>query len=589
MTSIRYTLIKRITLIIVITFISVISSITYLKLQTSSENLSITKKYVLNALIDNGLTLVTNNSRALQGMAEDNAFSAVQNLVSDTVLNNKNIIYGIYMDEENRAWAMSSKNNPRGKLNENVILKDEIAKWAAGLRNADYRYLITDEMEGYEFAAPVIVESEFLGVIRYAFSTEDLNLKLKKVASLAETDLYRTLYIISFLSLGALVFSFLATKYIATKVTYPLAILSEATKRIIDGDYETSINIKSDNEIGLLSNNFESMRIQIKQSLQELIEHQDQLKVNNDELQVTQSELKNLNLNLEKKVVERTKELKSAQNQLLEAAHSAGMAEVAINVLHNLGNVLNSVKISNQHSQELLRKSKIKVLKKTNDLLKNHSENLADYLTKDEKGKKVPGFYVLLGDQLIHENDELNKDFIRISQGVETMHRIISDQQTIAMHGEFKNDINVVEVINESINIQMSVLLQDNIVLTRDFKDVGLFLGDSTKLHQIVTNLISNSTQAVVSNEINNRKINVSIYPVGEEIFIKVNDNGIGIDEKVMEKIFSHGFTTNKDGHGFGLHSCANYLTEMKGRIYVESDGIGCGASFYVVLPVSKK
>jgi signal transduction histidine kinase len=71
-----------------------------------------------------------------------------------------------------------------------------------------------------------------------------------------------------------------------------------------------------------------------------------------------------------------------------------------------------------------------------------------------------------------------------------------------------------------------------------------------------------------------------------ETLHISVKDDGEGIAPENMARLFTHGFTTRKDGHGFGLHSCALAALEMKGRLTVHSDGLGTGAVFTLELPL---
>jgi signal transduction histidine kinase len=71
-------------------------------------------------------------------------------------------------------------------------------------------------------------------------------------------------------------------------------------------------------------------------------------------------------------------------------------------------------------------------------------------------------------------------------------------------------------------------------------------------------------------------------------VSIIVRDNGIGIPPENLIKIFNHGFTTKRDGHGFGLHSGANAAKEMGGSLTAESNGPGLGATFTLELPVAK-
>jgi signal transduction histidine kinase len=68
---------------------------------------------------------------------------------------------------------------------------------------------------------------------------------------------------------------------------------------------------------------------------------------------------------------------------------------------------------------------------------------------------------------------------------------------------------------------------------------------------------------------------------------VSVIDNGVGIPAENLTRIFNQGFTTRKDGHGFGLHSGALAARELGGSLHVHSDGAGQGASFTLELPLA--
>ncbi len=102
-----------------------------------------------------------------------------------------------------------------------------------------------------------------------------------------------------------------------------------------------------------------------------------------DRIRILQLELKELTENLEHKVVERTQKLKNAQEELIEKAHKAGMADIATDILHNIGNILNSVAVSSQAMKSITRKSRIEGLKKANEMLKRNIEDLEDFIANN--------------------------------------------------------------------------------------------------------------------------------------------------------------------------------------------------------------
>ena len=111
--------------------------------------------------------------------------------------------------------------------------------------------------------------------------------------------------------------------------------------------------------------------------------------------------------------------LRHSQQKLLETSRLAGMAEVATGVLHNVGNVLNSVNVSAGLVVEKLRRSKAPKLAKAAALLTAHNGDLGEYLTNDPNGQKLPGYLAKLGEFFVAENAEL----LRRGRPARTQHR----------------------------------------------------------------------------------------------------------------------------------------------------------------------
>jgi signal transduction histidine kinase len=85
------------------------------------------------------------------------------------------------------------------------------------------------------------------------------------------------------------------------------------------------------------------------------------------------------------------------------------------------------------------------------------------------------------------------------------------------------------------------------------------------------------------------KQITLRITHENSRMKIAVIDNGIGIPKENMDRIFGHGFTTRKDGHGFGLHSGALTAQELGGTLTVFSEGSGRGSKFTLELPIAEK
>ncbi|MCW8929962.1 MAG: ATP-binding protein [Gammaproteobacteria bacterium] len=606
--SIRNTLIKRVTSILVITFIAVLSIVAIMIIYTANTNLKNSEKQLFQALVTKGNTLVVNNSQALIEMVNDNSFSAIHNLVSATVANDKDIVYGIFMDTDRLPWTIIYHQSDDENLTQRSVLNDTISLWASHLTQSShikinpntapmYSSTLNDTLV-YEFAAPVMglseadsesneskpLEKQILGIIRYGISTSQLESARVEAQSVTQKIMFLTLFIVLLLAFIVIFLAFLATRYTATLLSQPLAELSQATVDISRGNYDSPIIINSDNEVGVLSQSFDKMRIKIKETLSQLLLNQKDLNKKNERLKVIQNELENLNQHLEDKVNERTAELKAVQNELLKSARAAGMAEIAINVLHNIGNVINSVNVANQDNCTMLKRSRVSGLIKTNELINQHNTNIGQFINDDPRGQKVPVLLDKLGNSLVKENEAILANSIRMNQSIGIIGDIIANQQKHAKDNLYIEEFDLESIINESLNIQKINFDKHFIQVTTDFELVPKISGDRAKLHQILSNIFINAQHALINNSEDNRLLNIKLFAEQQSIVIVIKDNGYGILQDSLTRIFQHGFTTKQNGHGFGLHSCANLIGEMGGQIEAHSDGPGQGASFVIKL-----
>jgi PAS domain S-box-containing protein len=284
--------------------------------------------------------------------------------------------------------------------------------------------------------------------------------------------------------------------------------------------------------------------------------------------------------------------LAEAQHQLVDAAHKSGMAEMATGVLHNIGNILNSVNLAGEEIVRITNASKIGGLVKANELLTQHRDDLPDFIANDNKGSKLPDYYLKIGKVLAEEVGDISKEAKALLEKTTMMKEVISTQQAYARAGFHAEEIDLPSLIDDALKIQDASLHKWGIKLYKQYAATPPCIGQKSKLLQVITNLIKNAKEAMGENDLLNKTKELSIETgmQGEEtVFVKVRDNGCGINETQLAKIFNHGFTTKETGHGFGLHSSANAMTEMKGTLRVESTGEQQGACFTLTLPISKK
>jgi signal transduction histidine kinase len=283
-------------------------------------------------------------------------------------------------------------------------------------------------------------------------------------------------------------------------------------------------------------------------------------------------------------VRERTAQLRGAQVQLVDAARQAGMSEIASNVLHNVGNALNSVNVSANVVAQKVRESRASGLSKAVGLMGEHARDLGDFLTTDPRGQALPGYLAKLDAALTAERDSIEVELRRLSEGIAHIAEIVSAQQSLAGGGGLIEQVNLADVVDDALRMA-GVEDRPGLTVTREVADVGLVALDRHRLLLILVNLITNAAHATAGPVERGGQLTVREEADGAAVTISVVDNGEGIAAENLTRIFAHGFTTQADGHGFGLHSSSLAAKEMGGVLSVHSDGAGCGARFVLEVP----
>ncbi len=280
--------------------------------------------------------------------------------------------------------------------------------------------------------------------------------------------------------------------------------------------------------------------------------------------------------------------LQKAQADLLQATRTAGMAEVATGILHNVGNVLNSVNVSANCISEALRKSKVPQLSKAAGLIKENEEMLLDYIANDPKGKLLPRYIIDLSVHLATEHAGLLQKMEQLKTHLDHVKQIVAMQQNYAKIGGVKETVNLSDVVEDAIRLNAGGLSRHKIEIVREYDPSATASLDKHKVLQILVNLVRNAEHSCAQSVKDRKQVTVRVANEGERIKISVADNGVGIPNENMVRIFKHGFTTKRDGHGFGLHSCAITAKELGGTLKAHSDGDGLGAVFTLDLPIQR-
>ncbi|HYD84830.1 MAG TPA: ATP-binding protein, partial [Opitutus sp.] len=302
---------------------------------------------------------------------------------------------------------------------------------------------------------------------------------------------------------------------------------------------------------------------------------------------------------LEAKVQERTAELRAeieerekvqkeverVHRELLEISRQAGMAEVATGVLHNVGNVLTSLNVSATLLHDRIRESKVSCVAQLRDLLRGHAADLGAFLVKDPRGRQVPDFVTTLADHLATEQAELMRELESLRKNVEHIRDIVAMQQNYARVSGVTERVAVQSLVEDALRMNEVSLARHAVELVRDYRADPVITVEKHKVLQILVNLLRNAKYACEESGRDDRRIVVRISAEGGGVQITVSDNGVGISRENLTRIFSHGFTTKKSGHGFGLHNGALGAKNIGGSLTVNSGGAGKGATFVLELP----
>lgn len=377
--------------------------------------------------------------------------------------------------------------------------------------------------------------------------------------------------------LACLLFAFVLSNQFLRFITDPILQLTGTARTIADhNDYSVRAQKVCGDEVGVLTDAFNQMLAQIQSQ--------------DSALQRAQRELQQQVNALQREINDREQAeeaLRISQQKLLESSRLAGMAEVATGVLHNVGNVLNSVNVSAGLVVEKLRRSKAPKLARAAALLTSQNGNLAEYLTVDPNGQKLPGYLSKLGEFFVAENAELLEEVDQLGRNIEHIKEVVAMQQSYAkVSGVFEN-LPAHRLVEDAIAMNIGAFERHGVVVERRFAPVPPVRVDRHKVLQILINLLRNAKYALDESPRADKRITISIAANDISVHIVVEDNGIGISPENLTRIFNHGFTTRSDGHGFGLHSGALAARAMGGSLTVSSAGNGHGATFTLELPIA--
>ena len=281
-------------------------------------------------------------------------------------------------------------------------------------------------------------------------------------------------------------------------------------------------------------------------------------------------------------------ELAHAQQRLIELSRQSGMAEVATGILHNVGNVLNSVNVSATLVVDAANELRAENLVSVVEMMRQHADDLPAFLANDPKGRRILPYLTKLGGHFQEQRRSLISEVQLLREMVGHIKEIISTQQRYAKISGLTERIQLTDLVEDAVRIMQPGFERHKIRLERDFEPVPLASTDRHQVLQILLNLLRNAKQAIGDAQSAEGVIRIGVRQHGvDRVRVEVQDTGVGIPAENLTRIFAQGFTTKSGGHGFGLHSSALAAQDIGGSLWAESDGPGCGSTFTLELPIS--
>lgn len=280
-------------------------------------------------------------------------------------------------------------------------------------------------------------------------------------------------------------------------------------------------------------------------------------------------------------------QLKNLQNEVADKAHKAGMADIASGVLHNVGNVLNSVNTSSSLIKEKVQQSKLDSFIQANTVLRKHMGDIGRFMADNPKGKTLLNYYLSLEKPMKEERGEIIELLDRLTDKINLINEVIAAQQSYAGADMEMEAASLSEMIENTLALQASLIEKYKLNVKKKLNAGDRVMVYRSKFIHVLVNIIKNAIESMEETPPEKRHLFIETWQKDDKVSVSVTDTGKGIEQEDREKIFFHSFTTRRDGHGFGLHSSANYMSEMGGKIDVASGGAGKGSTFTLMLPIT--
>lgn len=381
----------------------------------------------------------------------------------------------------------------------------------------------------YHFVYPVQFSGIEWGWLHIGFSMDEYNQYIH--------NMYLQVLYISSISL---ILIMLLGYMFARWITEPITFFSALASKVANGNLEVESTVKRSDEIGMLSENFNSMVSSLRLSKQHMQNYNQELE---QEVKRRTEQLDQLNQNLDLKIKEEVSQRREQERLLIHQSRLAAMGEMIGAIAHQWRQPLNALGL---------------VYQNTFMLYKTHK----------------------LDDELMTRNTE------KAERLINKMSSTIDDFRNFFKPNKHAEDFSVNQMIHSIMDLLEAVLKNHNITTVLDCEEASI-KGLQGELSQVVLNLLNNAKDALIEKRIPNPEIKVEVKRKPNNILlISVSDNAGGIPDEIMDKIYDPYFTTKEAGKGTGIGLYMSKIiveSNMQGKLQAKNNGKG--ATFTVTIP----
>ncbi len=545
------------TAFIAVLFACIILIITIMSIITEQENSEKVKESIEHTVLDLGNALTGNSAVPL--MVQENSFSALKNLIFHTLVNEDDVIQGAYLEKNGQTWVSIVREDGDIRSNNSEQSTNSITAWFLQESEYSYRHSDNSAFSNIECASPVLINDTIHGYLFFEISSESIKHSIEILHRTSRKSQMRTMIILIFIGGFAVFIAYLFINRFSDYITHPIDDLLSSVKLITSGDYTKSIAAVSNDEIGRLAIEFNTMRLEIQESTETL-------QVTNSQLLNKEAELSELNIHLEEKVTERTKEveeslarLKQAQGQLVEAEKMASLGGLVAGVAHEINT---PVGIGVTAASHIRKKSR-------------------DFQEKYNSGKLSRKDFESFVVGTVENSEIILSNMERAAELIQSFKQVAVDQTT-----EDIRDFEMGQYIQELLASLHPKLKKTQHHIDVNIKEKIFVKTVAGAVSQVFTNLIMNSLIHGFEN-LERGVISITITTENTNVKVEYRDNGCGIPIENIGKVFDPFFTTKRGmgGTGLGMHILFNLITQkLQGQVRC-NDTDEAGAFFEILFP----